>query len=161
MFSAPSPILRVHETAGFACGHEPLDAWLRTRALVSEGRTARTFVVCEDNAVVGYYCLATGAVRRGDAPGNLRRNSPDPVPVLLIGRLAVAKRCERKGIGAGLLQDALRRVVQATTVVGAAALVVHAIDDDAGSFYRKFGFLDFADGTRTLYLPIETIRAAV
>ena len=153
MFSAPSPILPVHETAGFACGHESLDAWLHTRALVSEGRTARTFVVCEDNAVVGYYCLATGAVRRGDAPGKLRRNSPDPVPV--------AKRCERRGIGAGLLQDALRRVVQATTVVGAAALVVHAIDDDAGSFYRKFGFLDFADGMRTLYLPIETIRAAV
>jgi predicted N-acetyltransferase YhbS len=111
--------------------------------------------------VVGYYCLATGAVTRAGAPSRLRRNAPDPVPVAIIGRLAVASHHARLGIGGGMLQDAFRRIIQVSQVAGCAAVIVHAIDDAAGTFYARFGFVEFPAGSKTLFLPVQTLRAAI
>lgn len=158
---SPRPLLAGHDLAGFSCGHSALDDWLRNVALKAEGRTARTYVVLEGNSVVGYYCLATGAVSRTDAPRSVRQNAPDPIPVAIIGRLAVAESRARQGIGAGLLQDGLRRVLQISETIGCAAVVVHAIDAAAAAFYARYGFSAFPGTGPTLFLPIATLRAAL
>jgi len=129
-----------------------------------EGRSARTYVVCSGSAgltVVGYYAIATGGIERSRAIRPLRRNMPDPLPVMVLGRLAVDKEFQKHGIGGGLLRDALRRTVQAAAMVGVAALIVHALDDDALAFYIKYGFVAFPQGSRTLFMPVQTIEAAL
>ena len=159
--SRPVPISAAHDVAGFSCGNDALDGWLKTTALKAEGRSARTYVVCEGSAVAGYYCLATGAVARSAAPGAMRRNVPDPVPVMIVGRLAVAERCKGHGIGSGMLRDALQRVVQAAEIVGCRAILVHAIDDAAADFYSRHGFVEFPAASRTMFLPFDTLRRAL
>jgi GNAT superfamily N-acetyltransferase len=141
----------------FNCGKPPLDEWLQKRAFRAEGETARTYVVCIGTVVVGYYCLATGAVVRDNLPGKLRRNAPDPVPLLVIGRLAVDRNYQGRGIGKGLLKDALLRSAQAAEIVGTRAVMVQAFDDEVSSFYRNYGFLEFPLSSRTFYLPIDTL----
>lgn len=139
-----------------------MDAWLKRRALKSEdARHARTYVVCQDEIVVGYYALVVGAVARSAAPGKLRRNAPDPIPVILLARLAVDTRCQGLAIGAGLLKDSLLRCVQASRIVGARAVLVHALTADAAAFYARFGFEEFPAGAQTLFLPMESIAAAL
>jgi len=157
----PAPIGPHHDLGAFASGHAALDDWLRGRALRAEGRTARTYVVCAGEVVVGYYALATASALRVAVPGPLRRNAPDPVPLIVIGRLAVDARFQGRGIGAGLLRDALRRALAVSGTVGARAVVVHAIDAAAASFYRRYGFLPMPDSPQTLFLPIETIASAL
>jgi GNAT superfamily N-acetyltransferase len=157
--SAPAPITPEARIDDFSSGKPPLDDWLQRRAMKAEGRSARTYIVTAHSAVVGYYCFAAGAVRLLDAPKALRRNMPDPVPVILLGRLAVDQRWQGRGIGKGLLKDALLRALAASLHIGARAVLVHAIDDDAKAFYEGFGFIAFPDGTRTLFLPMETIGA--
>ncbi|MGC9953381.1 MAG: GNAT family N-acetyltransferase [Rhizomicrobium sp.] len=159
--SAPEPISDTHETDRFDCGKDALNDWLRSRAAKSEGRSARCYVVCAGRVVVGYYCLATGAVMHSGAPRALRANLPDPTPVMVLGRLAVDKEFQGRGIGKDMLRDALVRVLQASRVVGARALIVHAIDDEAVPFYAAFGFRSFAGDARTMFLPIEAIKRAV
>ena len=105
-YRRPAPIDARHDTSGFACGHDVLDDWLKTRALKAEGRSARTYVVCEQRAVVGYYSLATGSIARGVLTKRPQRNAPDPVPVMIVSRLAVDERCRGEGIGRGMLRDA-------------------------------------------------------
>ena len=160
-YSRPVSIDASHDTSGFSCGNDALDDWLKATALKAEGRSARTYVVCEARIVVAYYCLATGSVARSAAPGNIRRNAPDPVPVMIIGRLAVAERCKGQGIGGGMLRDALRRALQASEIVGCRAVLVHAIDQAAVAFYARYGFVAFPGGSRTLFLPMETLRRAL
>jgi len=160
-WSAPAPLDLTHDITGFSCGDPALDGWLKTTALRAEGRTARTYVVCDGKSVVGYYCLATGSVDRSGAPGRIRRNAPDPIPIVVIGRLAVTDTHQGRGVGGGMLRDAFRRSVQVAEVAGCAAILVHAIDEDAVAFYERFGFAVFPSGTRTLFLPIETLRGAL
>jgi GNAT superfamily N-acetyltransferase len=160
-YSPPAPIDSTQDASDFICGREALDVWLKTLALKAEGRTARTYAACDGNVVIGYYCLATGSVTRAAAPGNVRRNAPDPIPVMIIGRLAVDRRYQGRGIGSAMLRDALRRVLQASEVVGCGAVVVHAIDDAAGAFYALHGFEEFPVGSRTMFLPLETLRRAL
>ncbi len=155
--SPPSAINSAHDLTQFHCGNEPLDDWLRLRALKSEGRSSRTYIVARGQIAVGYYCLSTGAEKRASVPSKLVRNTPDPVPLILLGRLAVDLNHQGKGIGAGLLKDALRRVAQISKAVGSRALIVHAIDQHAMAFYVKYGFIEFPQGSQTLFLPIETI----
>jgi GNAT superfamily N-acetyltransferase len=159
--SPPSPLKPSHELKLFSCGKAPLDDWLRQRALKAEGKTARTYVVCRANSVVGYYVLVTGAAQRDNLPKKLGRNSPNQIPILILARLAVDKRVARAGIGSGMLKDAFRRVVQVSSIVGVRALLVHAKDDEAIAFYSQYGFLEFPAGTQTLFLPIETITAGL
>jgi GNAT superfamily N-acetyltransferase len=159
--SAPSAITIAHDLAPFHCGNEALDDWLRHRALKSEGRTARTFVVALGRQVVGYYCLANGATNRANVPRKIAKNTPESIPLITIGRLAVDASHQGQGIGKGLLKDALQRSLQISQSSGMRAVFVHAIDDNAMAFYLKFGFMEFPLGTKTLFLPIETIAAAL
>lgn len=157
----PSPISAAHDLSAFCCGNDVLDDWLRQYALENEGRASRTFVVCSGATVIGYYCLASGAEKRANMPRKIRQGIPDPTPLTVIGRLAVDRKYQGQGIGAGLLKDALLRAAGASQIVGSRAVLVHAIDDAAVAFYLKFGFIEFPNGSRTMFLPIETIVAAV
>ena len=160
-WSAPAPLDLSHDVASFSCGDPALDGWLKTTALRAEGRTARTYVVCDGKSVVGYYCLATGSVNRAIAPGGIRRNAPDPIPVVVIGRLAVTSALQGRGVGGGMLRDAFRRTIHVAEVAGCAAILVHAIDDNAVAFYERHGFVAFPSGARTLFLSIDALRSAL
>lgn len=159
--AAPAPISTEHGVAGFDCGKEPLNDWLKKKAVKSEGRSSRCYVVCQGKSVIGYYCLSTGAIFHAGAPRGLRQNLPDPTPVMVIGRLAVDREFHGRGIGAALLQDALGRILVTSRTVGAKAVMVHAIDEDAVPFYLSYGFKSFPTDAKTLWLPIQTIIAAL
>ena len=157
----PAPITAEHDVAQFDCGKIPLNDWLRKYALKNEGRASRCFVTCSSRVVVGFYCLAAGSVEPLDVPGALKRNMPSIIPVLVLGRMAVDKQYQGHGIGGALLKDALRRAATVSTDIGAAAVLVHAIDSEAVPFYVQYGFQAFPEGTLTLYLPMKTIVAGI
>ena len=158
----PEPISPAHDLAAFDCGNEDLNDWLKRRALASEGRSARTNVLCDGQRVAGFYCLATGAVERESlASAKLRKNLPDPIPILVLGRLAIALDYQGRGLGKSLLKDAILKTITASEIAGVRALVVHAIDDAAARFYRKYGFVPSPLNPRALLLPIETAKAAL
>src|SRR5262249_59753259 len=119
------------------------DDWLRTHALDSEGKTARTYVVCEKNVVVvGYYCISTGSGEWRDLPSKMKRERglPKQVPVAIIGRLARDITYKGKGLGLDLLQDALTRILSASRIVGVRAVLVHALDEEAAAFWKDNEF---------------------
>jgi len=158
---APAPLTAEHDLSAFDCGEPLLNDWLRHRALKNESRFSRTYVVCEGERVVGYYCISAGAVERAAAPGRLRRNAPDAIPVSVIGRLAVSRAHAGKGLGADLLSDALRRIALASRSIGIGAVMVHAKDEAARRFYLRCAeFIEYPEDSRTLFLPIETVIAA-
>lgn len=158
--SPPAPLTAAHDVAAFDCGDPILDDWLKHRALKNESRFSRTYVVCDEGRVVGYYCIAAGAVERGAAPGKVRRNAPASIPVSVIGRLAVRRTHQGRGLGADLLGDALRRIAVASQSIGIAAVLVQAKDDAARRFYLSCAeFLEYPSESRTLFLPIETVVA--
>ena len=159
--SAPAPLTAEHDLSGFDCGEPALNDWLRHRALKNESRFSRTYVVCEGNRVVAYFCISAGAVERVAAPGKVRRNAPDTIPVSVIGRLAVSRDHAGKGLGADILADALRRIAVASRSIGIGAVLVHAKDEAAKRFYiRCAEFIEYPEDSRTLFLPIETVIAA-
>jgi GNAT superfamily N-acetyltransferase len=159
--SEPVPLTADHDVAGFDCGVPALNDWLTRRALKNESRFSRTYVVSVANRVVAYFCIAAGAVERAAAPGKLRRNAPDAVPVSVIGRLAVDRAYAGRGLGADILADALRRIAVASQSIGIGAVMVQAKDEDAKRFYMGCAeFLEYPAESRTLFLPIETVIAA-
>ena len=110
--SAPEPLAADHQLDDFACGQATLDGWLKARARKNEREGgSRTYVVCEGKAVVGYYALAVGSVIAAEAPGKVRRNMPDPIPVMVLGRLAIDQTRQSQGIGSALLRDAILRTL--------------------------------------------------
>ena len=135
--SAPVPLTSEHDLSSFDCGEAALNDWLRERALKNESRFSRTYVVCEGSRVVAHFCISAGAVKRSEAPGKVRRNAPDAIPVSVIGRFAVSREHAGKGIGADMLSDALRRIAVASQSIGIGAVLVHAKDDAAKRFYLK------------------------
>lgn len=158
LWSAPARLTAAHHVADFESGEATLDHWLKHRALRNEGRGAsRTYVVCADHRVVGYYCLATGSVASEFAPGRLRRNMPDPIPVMVLGRLAVDLTWQRHGLGKGLLRDAILRAIQVSELVGVKALMVHALSEQAVRFYAAQGFQPSPTNPRTLFLPLSEV----
>jgi GNAT superfamily N-acetyltransferase len=159
--SAPEPFTPTHGIEAFDCGQPALNDWLKQRALKNESRFSRTYVVCDDERVVAYVCISAGAVERQAAPGRLRRNAPDSVPVSVIGRLAVDVAYAGKGLGADLLSDALRRIAVASQSIGIGAVQVQAKDERAKAFYLACAeFIEYPADSRTLFLPIETLVAA-
>lgn len=159
--SAPVPLTAAHDLSGFDCGEPALNDWLRHRALKNESRFSRTYVVCEGRRVVAYFCISAGAVERAAAPGKVRRNAPDSIPVSVIGRLAVSRDHAGKGLGADILADALRRIAVASQSIGIGAVLVQAKDEAAKRFYiRCAEFIEYPEDSRTLFLPIETVVAA-
>ena len=138
----PEPLSGSHRLADFDCGEATLDDWLKRRALVNQSSGAsRTFVVTDQEArVAGYYALAAGAVSHPLATRKVRRNRPDPVPVMVLARLAVDRRCQGVKLGASLLQDAVQRTLVVSQHAGIRALLVHALHDTAKQFYGHCGF---------------------
>ncbi len=138
----PEKLSSEHDLAAFDSGEVVLDEWLRRRAAQNEVIGAsRTYVVCAGKRVIGYYSLAVGAAAHEQLVGRVKRNMPDPIPVMILGRLAVDLAFQGKGIGTGLLKDALLRTIQAANIAGIRALLVHAISDAAKRFYEAYGFI--------------------
>jgi GNAT superfamily N-acetyltransferase len=156
----PAALKPHHEVSEFDCGRDRITSWLRERAKkASESDTARTYVACRGaRRVIGFYALAAGAVERGAAPGALRRNAPDPIPVIILAMLGVDKTEKGQGIGQDLLSDAMRRALQAARIIGARALVIHALDAAAARFYRERNFRPFDEREETFYLSMKEIR---
>lgn len=162
MLSAPQPLSDQHQLADFESGEPSLDDWLKRRAVKNQANgSSRTYVVCEGDAVIGYYCLAAGAIGHVEAPSTLKRNRPDPVPVLVLGRLAIHKDHHQKGIGTALLNDAIRRAIQAADIAGITALLVQAISEQARRFYLSRGFVESPIKPMTLCLMLATVRQAL
>ena len=156
---APAPISPAHDVSNFDCGRPVLDDWLKRSALKNEASDAsRTYVVCEDGHVAAYYCLATGSVARSEAPGPVRRNMPEPIPVMVIGRLAVDRRFQGRGLGTGLLRDAVLRTLRAGEIAGLRAVLVHALDDEAAHFYRSHAFVPSPIDDLVLMLKLDAAR---
>ena len=156
--TAPTPLDEGHRFDDFRCSAPEVTRWLQERALQNQASGAsRCFVVCDERQqVVGYYALAAGSVSQADAPGRIRRNMPDPIPVIVLGRLAVHADWVGQGIGQGLLKDAVLRSLQACEQIGARALLCHAIDDAAKAFYAKHGFIKSPIHDMTLMLPLAS-----
>ena len=160
-FRPPEPITAAHDVSGFSCISEELNTWLKRRALANEGKTARTYVVTLGQRVVGYYCLAAGGISRDQLPRAIRQDNPNMVPVMVLGRLATDRNFEGRGIGSGMLQEAISRTLAMSIEAGIRGLLVHALDDRAAGFYQKFHFVQCHVGERTLLLPLETARQAL
>ena len=140
-FSAPAPLTEHHNTESFDCGVDSLNQWLKRRALKNQITGAsRTFVVCEDRRVLAYYALASGAVVAGGVTGRFRRNMPDPIPVIVLARLAVDHSRHGKGWGRALIRDVAMRAVRAADLIGVRGLIVHALSAEAKGFYEQMGF---------------------
>lgn len=156
--SAPTVLTSSHQLDDFDCGEPALNEWLTRRALANQlAGATRTYVVAAGTKVVGYYGLSAGAVAHVDAPRKTKRNMPDPVPVVLLGRLAVDRAWHGRGVGAGLLRDAVLRVRQAAEVVGIRAILVHALHEPAARFYEKFGFRRSPVRPLTLMVALDEI----
>jgi len=158
LLKAPVALDPAHDVGGFDSGEPVLDDWLRRRALRNQDSGAsRTFVVVDQGgAVQGYYALAAGAVDRTRATGAVRRNMPDPIPVLVLGRLAVALTVQGQGLGADLLRDAVLRSARLAGEAGIRALVVHALHEPAKRFYLHHGFGESAIDPLVLMLRIRS-----
>lgn len=155
--SAPSPLNDEHRLDDFKCSAPELTKWLLERARQNQASGAsRCFVVCDEQQhVVGYYALAAGVVSHEDAPGRIRRNMPNPIPVIVLGRLAAHVDWVGRGIGQGLLKDAVQRTLQTCEQIGARALLCHAIDEAAKAFYLKHGFIASPIRDMTVMLPLR------
>jgi GNAT superfamily N-acetyltransferase len=154
--SAPALLTAEHALDEFDCGTPSLNDWLKRRAHINQlSGASRTYVVATDQRVVGYYCLASGALAAADAPGGLRRNMPDPIPMAILGRLAVDAAWRGQGLGGALLNDALVRTAQAARIVGIRGLLVHAISPEAIAFYQHYGFVASPKQPMTLILSLK------
>ncbi len=144
-----------HDWSEFDSGEPVLNDWLRRRALNNQTSGAsRTYVVCIGHKIVGYYALAAGAIAHASAPGRVRRNMPDPIPVMILARLAVDKTYHGAGVGSSLLRDAVLRTIQVAELAGVRALLVHAISETARKFYEHHGFTSSPIDPLTLMITI-------
>jgi len=157
--TAPTRLSPTHDISQFDCGNELLNDWLRNHASNNEGQTARTYVVCNDNAVIGYYCISMGSVERKQLPSKLKRRQglPNHIPVAIIGRLARDKSPEWRGLGRDLVRDALTRIVSVSETIGVRCVLVHAIDDGAAQFWKGLEFQEYPGGSKTFFIAIETV----
>jgi GNAT superfamily N-acetyltransferase len=159
---APAPLDAQHRIDDFDCGSHSLNDWLWKHALRNQASGAsRTFVVRDGERVIAYYALASSAVALDTATGKLRRNMPDPVPVVVLGRLAVDVGYQGHGLGRALLQDAGRRVLHAADEIGIRGLLVHALDEAAEAFYQRLGFDPSRLNPMTLMITLTDLRASL
>ena len=159
--TAPQPLTTAHRPDEFSCGEQVLDDWLRRRAIANQTRGAsRTFVVADqDGRVYGYYAMAAGAVSHQMATGGVRRNMPEPIPVMVLARLAVDHRAQGIKLGGALLQDAVNRALVVSQNTGVRALLVHSLHDRAKSFYEHYGFEISPADPMTLMLRLSSAKA--
>jgi GNAT superfamily N-acetyltransferase len=161
--STPIPLAATHILDDFACGEASLDEWLKRRALTNQfSGASRTFVVTDQaERVYGYYAMAAGAVSHQAATSSVRRNMPDPVPVMVLARLAVDHRVQGGKLGGALLQDAVNRAVTVSQNAGVRALLVHALHDRAKDFYEHYGFQASPVHPMTLMLRLHFAKASI
>jgi predicted N-acetyltransferase YhbS len=158
---APQPLAGDHHIEGFDCGSPALDDWLKRRARANQASGAsRTFVVCDERKVIGYYALAAGAVSMAVATGKFRRNMSDPIPVAILARLAVDRGCQRRGLARALFRDGAQRVLHAADAIGIRGIVVHAVSEEARTFYLSLGFDPSPADSMTLLVTLSDLRAA-
>ncbi len=161
MLHPPEPLSAGHALAGFDCGVTSLNQWLVRRASPNQTSGAsRTFVVHDDRRVVAYYALASSAIAVVSAPGRFRRNMPDPIPVVVLGRLAVATTHHRRGLGRALFHDAGLRVIQAADAIGIRGMIVHALSEQARDFYLGLGLDASPLDPMILMSTVADLRAA-
>lgn len=159
--SPPEPLADHHDLSAFLSGTPSLDDWLKRRARSNQASGAsRTFVLCEGPKVAAYYALASGGVSASGAPGRFRRNMPDPIPVVVLGRLAIDKAWQRRGIGRALVRDAALRVLHAADIIGIRGILVHALSEDARAFYLATGFEPSPFDPMTLMVTLADLKAA-
>ena len=157
--SPPEPISAEHRLDDFESGEPSLDEWLKKRAVKNHASGAsRCFVIRAGTAVVGYYSLSAGGISHEGAPKAMRRNMPDPLPVLLLGRLAIDRRYHNQGLGSALLRDAMLRAVSIARDAGVSAILVHALSEPAKRFYLSRGFVESPLQPMTLLMTLETVR---
>ena len=162
-----SPVLltKFHNKKLFDCGNNLLDTFLQNYALQNnKNNSARTYVsICEDSKqIAGYYTLTYGSISHIDATEKVkRRMSNYPIPVMVLARLAVSEKFQRVGLGKGLLKDALLRAVQASEIAGLRAVIAHAKDDQAKSFYLQYGFEESALDEYHLMLALHEVESAI
>ena len=162
MLTAPEPLTTSHLISDFDSGVPSLDEWLRRRAMQNQTSGAsRTFVTCKETKVVGYYALASSAVIPAAAPGRFRRNMPDPIPVVVLARLAVDRTEQGRGLGRALFQDAAKRVIHAAEAIGIRGLLVHALSEDAKAFYITLGLEVSPLDPMTLMVTITDLQSAL
>lgn len=159
----PTPLRPDRQFDDFDSGVSILNDWLRKRVLNNQAHgVSHTYVVCgENNVVVGYYCISAGAVSHEQTTGALCRNIPDPISIVVMGRLAVHQRYQHLGVGRGMLKDALLHTIQASEVIGIKALLVHAISEDAKNFYLTNGFIESPTQPLTLFLALDKARKVI
>lgn len=161
MLRAPELLTAEHRLSEFDSGVPSLDDWLRRRALLNQSKGAsRTYVLLDADRVVAFYALAASAVASGAAPGRFKRNMPEPIPVVVLGRLAIALSHQGHGLGRALFHDAVQRVIGASDAIGIRGLLVHAISDEAKSFYLSLGLTPSPIEPMTLMATIEDLRSA-
>lgn len=159
--AAPMPLTERHVTSEFSCGVDSLDDWLKRRSLKNQIQGAsRTFVVCDGARVLAYYALASGAVTAKHATGKFRRNMPEPIPVVVLGRLAVDRSLHGRGFGRALVRDAGMRVLQAADAIGIRGMTVHALTDEAKTFYEKVGFDPSPLDSHVLMITLADLAAS-
>lgn len=158
MLSAPCLLTNDCQLDEFCCGVDSLDDWLKKRAYRNQlNGASRTYVIQDDKKVVGYYCLASGALALNSAPSAIRRNMPDPIPIAILGRLAIDQSYQGKGLGVALLQDAVLRTAQAANILGIRGLLVHALSEQAKMFYQYHGFIASPTEPMTLILSLKQL----
>lgn len=157
--SPPLPLSIDHNLIAFNSGESSLDEWLKKRALKNQASGAsRCFVLCDDKKVIGFYSLSAGVICHDSTPKTMRRNMPNPLPVLLLGRLAIDENYHNKGLGSALLRDAMIRAVNIASDAGIFAILVHALSEQAKRFYLSRGFVESPLQPMTLIMTLETVR---
>ena len=158
--AAPTPLMPDHDLSSFSSGVPALDDWLRRRALANQYSGATRTFVAEDakRQVIGFYSLAAGAIAHELGSGAVRRNMPNPIPVIVLGRLAVAMNYQGRGVGPALLQDGVERCRRVGEHAGVRAMLVHALDERAAAFYERYGFAPSPVQPRTLMLRLNDSR---
>jgi GNAT superfamily N-acetyltransferase len=153
-------LTRSHSVEEFDCGEQPLNRYLARYAFQNQQANAsQTYIGLSGEIVIGFYTLAVGEVAYGDAPDRLKKGlARYPVPIMLLARLAVSLDWRGKGVGAGLLRDAVLRSLQAADIAGIRALTVHAKDDNARSFYERYGFMRSPTDPLHLYVLIKDLK---
>jgi predicted N-acetyltransferase YhbS len=156
----PCPIHQHHQLDSFSCGVASLDHWVKTKAHKNESsRASRTYVICNDQSqVIGYYALATGSLSPAQAPGKVKRNMPNPIPVMILGRFAVDESYQGQGLGDALLRDAILRILQAADIAGIKAIVAHAMSEAAKQYYSERSFVESPTNPMTMILPLDSIQ---
>lgn len=160
--TAPEILNSEHLIRDFSCGMTSLDDWLKKRALTNQVSGAtRTFVICIDNRVVGFYALASSSISIKSALGKFKRNMPNPIPVVILARLAIDTSMQGQGLGRALFRDAALRVVQASETIGIRGIIVHAISEDAKRFYLALGFQESPLEPMLLMITIKDLIACL